>query len=70
VKLAVADIDGIDDPCAALEENLAEAAGGSADIEADLAPGIDGEALERRRKLQSAARHIGMGGRGPKCCTG
>src|ERR1700681_777681 len=39
MKLAVADIDGIDEPGAALEENLAEAAGGSADIEADLAPG-------------------------------
>ena len=62
MKLAAADIDRIDAPRAAREQHLGEAAGRGADIEADAARDIDAEMVERRRKLDAAARHPGMRG--------
>ena len=60
MQLAVADIDGVDAPGAAGEQYLAEAAGRSADIEADATPRIEAEMFKRRGELDSAARHVGM----------
>ena len=59
-ELAAADIDRIDLGGAAGEQDIGEAAGGGADIEADPARGIDPEMIERMGELQPAARDPGM----------
>ncbi len=49
---------------AAREQHFGEAAGRGADIEADAAGYIETEMIERRRKLDAAARHVGVLGLG------
>ena len=62
MQLAATDIHGIDSPRAACEEDLGEAAGRGADIEADAAARIkhriEAEVIERGRELHPAARHV------------
>ena len=45
MQLAAADIDGIDVPGAACEQHLGEAAGRGADVETDVARGIEPEMI-------------------------
>ena len=59
-ELAVADIDGIDPRCAMVEQDIGEAAGRGADIEADPPGRIDAETLDAVGQLQAAARNPGM----------
>ena len=59
-KLAVADIDGIDTHRAMVEQDIGEAAGRGADIEADPPGRIDAETLDAVGQLQAAARNPGM----------
>ena len=51
VELAVADVDGVDAPRAALQQAVGEAAGRGADVEADQAAGVDAEMLDGGRQL-------------------
>ena len=62
-ELVLADIDGEDFLRAALEQNLGEAAGRRAHVEADLALGGDAEMVERMDEFQAAARDEGIGPR-------
>ena len=59
-ELAAADIDRIDLGGAAGEQHIGEAAGRSADVEADPTRGIDAEMIERMGELQPAARDPGV----------
>ena len=61
-ELAVADVDGGDPARAARQQNVGEAAGRSADVEAIAAARIEPERVERRLQLDAAARGPGMGG--------
>ena len=60
MQLAVADVDRDHLPGTAGEQNMGESAGRGADIEADRAPGIEAEMIERGGKLHPAARHPGV----------
>ena len=64
VQLAGADVDRVDPLGAAREQHLGEAAGRCADVEADAAGDVETEMIERGGKLDAAARHIGVLGRG------
>jgi aminoglycoside 6'-N-acetyltransferase len=58
MQLAVTDVEGNHTPCAALEQDVGEAACGGTDVEA-VAPGrIDGERVERVRELDPTARDV------------
>ena len=58
MKLTMADIDGMD-PCrAALKQDLGEAAGGGAEIEAGQAHRIEAETLEAGGQFEGGARNI------------
>ena len=61
IELSVADIDGDDLRRAARQQDVGEASGRSADIEADEARGIEPEGVERSDKLDAAARRPGVG---------
>ncbi len=60
MQLSAADIERIDAPRAAREQNLGKSAGRCADVEADAARGIEPEMIERRRQLDPAAGDEGM----------
>ena len=64
MQLAAPDIDRIDAPRAAREQHVGEAAGRSADIEADAPRRIEAEMIERGGELQPAARDPRMLGVG------
>ena len=64
MQLIAADIDRVDAPRAAREQDLGEAAGRGADVEADAIRHVEREMIERERKLDAAARHIRMLGLG------
>src|SRR6185369_12627568 len=59
-ELAVADIDGIDAPRAALQQDLSEPAGRCADVETNEPNRRQPETIQRRRQLQRTARYIRM----------
>ena len=61
MQLAVTDVDRDHLPCATGEQNMGESAGRGADVEADRAPGIEAEMIERGGKLHPAARDPGVG---------
>ena len=61
IELSVTDIDGDDLRRAAREQNVGEASGRGADVEADEAPRIEREGVERGGKLDPAARRPGVG---------
>ena len=54
-QLVGADIHGMDAGGAALQQAVGEATGGSADIDADPAVGVDGEGIESAFEFESAA---------------
>ena len=58
MQLAATDVDRVDSAGAAREQDLAEAAGGSADVEANAPRGLEPKVIERERELHPAARHI------------
>jgi hypothetical protein len=63
----VSDVEGDDTACAALKQDVGEAAGRSADVERQLPGGGNRKGVERVRQLQAAAADVGMvggGGRG------
>ena len=60
IELSVADIDGDDLGRAAREQNVGEASGRGADVEADEALRIERESVERGGKLDPAPRRPGM----------
>ena len=60
VELSVTDIDGDDLRRAAREQDVGEASGRGADVEADEASRIEREGVERGGKLDSAPRRPGM----------
>ena len=60
MQLAVPDVERVDAPCTAREQDLGKSTGRSADIEADAPCGIKAEMVERRRKLHAAARDVRM----------
>ena len=57
----MADIDGDDAGRAARKQNVGEASGRGAEVEADKAGRIEGEGVERRGKLDPATRRPGWG---------
>ena len=61
IELSVADIDGDDLRRAAREQDVGEASGRGADVEADEARRIEREGVERGGKLDPAARRPGVG---------
>ena len=61
VELPVADVDGDDAPRPALQQDVGEAAGRGADVEAGEARGIEGEGVERGGELEAPARNVRMG---------
>ena len=61
IELSAADVDRDDVRRAAREENVGEAAGRGADVEAGEARGIEPEGVERGRELDPAARDVRMG---------
>jgi len=54
VQLATSDVDRVDAPCPALEQDLGKSAGGGADIETGMPFGVKAEMFERGRKLDAA----------------
>ena len=70
MQLAVADVDGEHEARTIGEQHFGEAAGRSADIEADMALDIDRIVLERAGELDAAARDIGMRRLGRECSAG
>ena len=64
IELSVADIDGDDLRRAARKQDIGEASGRGADVEADEARRIEREGVERGGKLDPAARRPGMGSLG------
>jgi hypothetical protein len=60
-QLAPPDVDGVDPDGAALEEDIGEAAGRGAGIEADEPGRVDRERVEGRRELVAAAAHVWIG---------
>ena len=71
MQLAVPDIDREDEAGAIRQQHLGEAAGGCADIEADMALDIDRILFQRSRQLDAAARDPGVRGlRGQFCVDG
>ena len=61
IELSVADIDGDDLRRAAREQDVGEASGRGADVEADEARRIEREGVERGGELDPAARRPGVG---------
>ena len=59
VELPVADVERDHARRAALEQDVGEAAGRRADVEAVEARGVDAEHVERVRELLAAARDVG-----------
>ena len=64
MQLIAADVDRVDASRAAQSQNFGEAAGRGADIEADTPRHVEMKTIERGCKLDAAARHVGMLGRG------
>src|SRR5712691_2227625 len=64
MQLAATDVDRVDAPGSAGEQDLREAAGRGADVETDAARRIEPEMLERGRELDAAARDPGVRGLG------
>ena len=64
MQLIAADVDRVDAPRAAQNQDFGEAAGRGADVEADTPGHVEMKMIERRCKLDAAARHIGMLGLG------
>src|SRR5882757_425203 len=62
MQLAVADVDGENDAGAVRQQHLGEAAGGGADVEADMAFDIDRILFQRAGELDAAAGYPGVGG--------
>ena len=62
MQLIAADINGEDQARAVGEQHFGEAAGRSADIEADMVLDLDRISLQRAGQLDAAARHVGMPG--------
>ena len=60
MKLAPSGVDGGDMGRPALQQAVAEAAGGGAHVEAGQAARIDAESVEGRGELHPAARHVRM----------
>ena len=60
MQLAVADIDGKYEAGAVRQQHLGKAAGGCADVEADMIFDLDRVLLQRAGQLDAAARHQGM----------
>src|SRR5690348_8771921 len=60
MQLSVADVDRIDASCATFDQHLGKAAGRGADVEADTIVWIELELPERRGKLDTPARDVGM----------
>ena len=60
MQLVAPDVDRVEAPRPAREQDLAEAAGRGADIDPDAARRIEAVMIERRRKLDAAARDVGM----------
>jgi len=60
-ELAFADVQGVDAGGAALEEDVGEAAGGGAGVEADLVGGIYMEGVQGVGELEAAAGDVGEG---------
>ena len=58
-ELTGADIDGMHARGTGLQEGVGEAAGGRADIDADLAGDVDGEMLQGAGEFEAAAAHVG-----------
>ena len=61
IELSVADVDGDDLRRAAREQDVGEASGRGADVEADEARRIEPEGVERRGELDPAARRQRVG---------
>src|SRR5580700_6479903 len=64
MQLIAADVDGVDAACAAQCQNLGEAAGRGADVEADAPRHVEMKMIERGCKLDPATRHVRMLGLG------
>ena len=64
MQLIAADVDRVDAPRAAQNQNFGEAAGRGADVEADAPRHVEMKTIERGCKLDAAARHIRMLGLG------
>ena len=64
MQLIAADVDRVDALRAAQNQNFGEAAGRGADVEADAPGHVEMKMIERGCKLDAAARHIRMLGRG------
>src|ERR1051326_1657089 len=62
MQLVAADVDRIDMPRAASEQNFSKAPGGRADVEANAILDIEAETIERGRQFDAAARDVGMFG--------
>jgi hypothetical protein len=62
MQLAVTDIDGEDEARAVLQQHLGEAAGGRADVEADMVLDLDRILLQCAGELDAAARDIRVRG--------
>ena len=62
MQLAVADIDGEHEAGAVRQQHLGEAAGGGADVEADMVLDLDRILLQRAGELDAAARDAGVRG--------
>src|SRR5262252_10580292 len=59
MQLIATDIDRVDASRAAFDQDLGEAAGRGADVEAHLAGDVECQTVERMRELDAAARHPG-----------
>ena len=57
MQLAAADVDRVDALRSALKQNLREAAGRGADVQADFAGGIDAKMFERALQFETTASH-------------
>ncbi len=62
IELTGAAIDGMHAGRSGLQEDVGEAAGGRADIEADFAGDVERKVVQRARELESAAAHVGRAG--------
>src|SRR5258708_522252 len=69
MQLAAPDIDGKHQAGAVGEQHLGEAAGGCADVEADVVLDLDRVALQRARQFDAAARHEAMRRLRLPCCV-
>ena len=61
-ELPSTDVDRVDPSGVPLQQDVGEAAGRGAGVEADLSGWVDRERVEGRRELGSAATHVGLGG--------